>query len=123
MPSSEAPAVYLNAHRRSAAPGPTLLDGRDDGPDDAGRARRLDWAKLMKRAYAVDVLVCPRCQGNMAIIGIIDDERVARKILGHLGLSSRAPPRGRPWRPGQQQLALQDDAARFDGIDAPATID
>src|SRR5205814_1208083 len=41
-------------------PGPTLLDGRDDGPDDAGRARRLDWSKLMKRAYAVDVLVCPR---------------------------------------------------------------
>ena len=28
-----------------------------DAPDDPDRPRRLDWATLMKRAYAVDVLV------------------------------------------------------------------
>jgi len=39
----------------------------------------------------------------MTIIAIIDDERVAARIVEHLGLSTRAPPRGPPWRP---QLAL-----------------
>jgi hypothetical protein len=42
-----------------------------DAPDDPARARRLDWATLMKRAYALDVLVCPKCHGSMSIIGII----------------------------------------------------
>jgi len=90
------------------------------GPDDPARQRRLDWAKLMKRTWGLDVLACPRCNGKMTVIALIDDERVARKILRHLGLPSRAPPRGRPWRPGQQQLVLDDDAGRFDGIDPPA---
>ena len=46
------------------------------------------------------------------------------KILTHLGLPARAPPRGRPWRPSQQQqLALADDADRFDGVDRPAFIE
>ena len=38
----------------------------------------------------------------MELIAIIDDERVARKILSHLGLPVRAPPRAPPWRPKQQ---------------------
>ena len=50
---------------------------------------------------------------------VIEDQGVARKILEHLGLPARAPPRGRPWRSGQQQLALHDDADRFDGDGAP----
>jgi len=33
-------------------------------PDDPGRPRRLGWAVLLKRTYAVDVLVCARCQGR-----------------------------------------------------------
>jgi hypothetical protein len=53
----------------------------------------------------------------MRWVALIEDERVARKILEHLGLPARAPPRGHPWRPGQQQLAVDDDAGRFDGVD------
>jgi hypothetical protein len=78
----------------------------------------LDWGKLLKRAFAVDVLVCPKCAGPMRLVALIEDERVARKILVYLGLPARAPPRGRPWRPGQQ-LLVADDAGRFDGIDPP----
>ena len=96
----------------------------DDGPDDPARARRLDWATLMKRAYALDVLVCPKCAGKMSIIAIIDDEEVAVKILDHLGLSSRAPPRGRPRRAGQQLLAFDSAASDdFDGVDPPTPTD
>jgi len=41
-------------------PVPTLSDGID-GPDDPERARRLEWSKLLKRTFAIDVLTCSRC--------------------------------------------------------------
>ena len=85
-----------------------LMGATLHGPDDPTRGRRLDWAKLLKRAWAVDVLTCPRCAGPMRIVAFIEDERVARKILEHLGLPSRAPPRGRPARPGQQLLPFDE---------------
>ena len=103
--------------------GAPLFAPLTDGPDDPERPRRLDWATLFKRAYAVDVLICPRCRGKMTILSIIDDQDVAQKILQHLGLPARAPPRGRPWRPGQQKLALDDALVNFDGIDSPSTTD
>ena len=97
---------------------------RPDEPDDPARARRLDWATLMKRAYLLDVLVCPKCSGKMSIIAIIDDEEVAVRIRDHLGIDSRAPPRGRPRRrTGQQQLAFDRASDEFDGVDPPSTID
>ena len=55
----------------------------------------------------------------MRLVSLIEDQRIAQKILFYLGLPVRAPPRGRPWRPGQQQLAVDDDARRFDGVDPP----
>jgi hypothetical protein len=57
----------------------------------------------------------------MRLIALIENERVARKILGYLGLPARAPPRGRPWRPGQQFLAVDDPAPDSDGIDSFST--
>ena len=63
----------------------------------------------MKRAYAVEGLVCGRCAGKMKLIALIDDERVAARILLHLGLPARAPPRGRPWQPPQRQIVFDLD--------------
>ena len=40
----------------------------------------------------------------MRLVALIDDGLVAKKILAHLGISSRAPPRGPPRRPRQQLL-------------------
>jgi hypothetical protein len=92
------------------------------GPDDADRARRLSWSVLMKRTLGLEVLTCSRCAGPMRLVSVIENEQVARRILAHLGLPTRAPPRGRIRRPGQQRLAFHDDPARFDGID-PLPID
>jgi hypothetical protein len=72
----------------------------------------------LKRAFAVDVLVCPKCAGAMRLVALIESERVAHTILVYLGLPARAPPRGQPWRPGQQLLAVDDHKADFDGIDS-----
>jgi hypothetical protein len=98
-----------------------MYDAPADGPDDAGRARRLEWAKLLKRVFAVDVLRCARCEGPMRLIAFVDDERIARKILEHLGLPARAPPRGRAV-PRRGQLPLVDERT-WDGVDPPHAVD
>jgi hypothetical protein len=73
------------------APAPDYLAG----PDDPERVRRLTWAHLMKRAFASDVLTCPRCGGEMRLIAVIEDPAVIEKVLTHLGLWQRGPPRQR----------------------------
>jgi hypothetical protein len=61
--------------------------------------------------------------GRCAWSAFVDDERVARKILEHLGLPARAPPRGQGHR-GQQLLPLGDATADLDGIlDPPLQLD
>ena len=66
---------------------------------DSGRllatSPRLDWAKLLRRTYDVDVFVCPRCQGPARVAAAITKPDVIRKILGHLREPpARAPPSG-----------------------------
>jgi len=61
-------------------------------------ALRRGWARLIRRVYEVDPLVCPRCQGVMRVVAFITEGRVIRRILDHLGASAfrapqdRAPP-------------------------------
>jgi hypothetical protein len=57
-------------------------------------ALRRGWARLLRRVYETDPLVCPRCQGVMRVVAFITEGR----ILDHLGASAfrapqdRAPP-------------------------------
>jgi hypothetical protein len=55
----------------------------------------------------------------MRLVAAVEDGAIARRILEHIGLPARAPPRGPPWR-RQQQLAVDEGANRFDGVDPPA---
>jgi hypothetical protein len=45
----------------------------------------------MRRAFALDVLACPRCGGQMTLIATIEDPRIVRRILEHLGISTEIP--------------------------------
>jgi hypothetical protein len=58
----------------------------------APRARRLSWAQLLQRVFAVDAFVCPRCGDRMRLLAAIESPGVIRAILDCLGLPSRAPP-------------------------------
>ena len=40
----------------------------------------------MRRVFAVDALVCPRCLGPMTVLAYLTDPSVVPKILRHLGL-------------------------------------
>ena len=55
------------------------------------------WARLIKKIYEVDPLICPKCGGQMRIIAFIEDYKVIKKILDYLGIyefkRDRPPPR------------------------------
>jgi hypothetical protein len=49
--------------------------------------------KLLKGVFDLDLEHCPNCGGKLKTIAAILEQRVIEKILVHLGLPARAPPR------------------------------
>ena len=56
--------------------------------------KRMSWARLLKRVFNIDISQCPRCSGKMKILAAIEDPKVIRKILDHLGIPSSPPKLG-----------------------------
>ncbi len=57
--------------------------------------RRANWARLLEKIYEVDPLTCLQCGKPMRIIAFIEDPRLIRRILLHLGSwqrLERSPP-------------------------------
>ena len=67
-------------------------DDLEDTPHHSSSAR-MSWARLLKRVFDIDIEQCPHCGGTLKIIAAILDPSVIAKILAHLGLPTRAPPR------------------------------
>jgi Putative transposase len=64
-------------------PAPTVTTG---DPAAAHRVppparRNWTWAALMRRAFAVDVLACPRCGGRLRVIATVEDPVAVRQLL------------------------------------------
>jgi len=70
----------------------------EPGPhrDPSPRPRRLGWADLLRRVFAIDVLECPRCGGRMRLVAAIHAPDTTQTILECLDLPSRAPPMAAP---------------------------
>jgi len=60
---------------------PCILESQGDE-----KTFRRNWARLIRKIYEVDPLICPKCQGTMRIISFIEDPSVIQAILEHLGL-------------------------------------
>ena len=52
----------------------------------ARRAAKVAWAKLIRKVYEVDPLVCPKCGLQMRVISLVEDPAVIERILSWLGL-------------------------------------
>ncbi|MBZ5496425.1 MAG: IS91 family transposase, partial [Acidobacteriia bacterium] len=85
----------VSARAPAAGVQPLRQDDSDSGAQFA-RGRRRSWARLIKKVYEADPLVCPRCSGALKIISLIGDGPVIERILRHLKLwhrPERPPPR------------------------------
>ncbi len=75
------------------------LGGSVDAEEAGAPARpcNFTWARLIKRVYEVDPLLCPECGATMKVISFIEppQEQVIEKILKHCGLWEE-PVRGPP---------------------------
>jgi len=67
--------------------------------------RRLTWAELLKRVFAIDVHTCPYWGGPRKLIALINDGLVVRKILVHLELSTEPPPLAPARAPPEAEFA------------------
>ena len=78
------------------------ISSSSDAEPDASERRRLRrlWARLIRRVYEVDPLLCQGCGGTIRILAFILEPGAIIKILAHLaargGGSGRAPPPAQP---------------------------
>jgi hypothetical protein len=52
---------------------PALIDS-----DLSTKEFRRNWARLIQKVYEVNPLLCPKCQGEMRVISVIEDADVTR---------------------------------------------
>jgi hypothetical protein len=64
---------------------------QEDPVDTFTRQARLSWAKLIRRVYEVDPLLCPFCGADMKILAFITDFATARAIRRSLKLPAHEP--------------------------------
>ena len=86
--------VAYGAHPGTAATAPNLEGDLNDAAP--AQSRHWAWANLMRRAFDIDVLACPRCGGRLRLLGTIEDPVAIRAILASLAVSDalldRPPP-------------------------------
>ena len=70
-------------------------------------ARRRRWAELLRRIFDHDILSCPKCQGRMKVVQVVDDPIVISKICEHLGLPTSLPPMAPPRASPQELFDLE----------------
>ena len=55
------------------------------------RSRRIPWAELLRRVFALDVLRCDQCGARRRVLAAITQIGPIQAILLHLGLPHTAP--------------------------------
>jgi hypothetical protein len=53
----------------------------------------MSWAPLLKRVFPIDITTCPQCNRPLTLIAAIEEPAVIVKILRHLRLPARPPPK------------------------------
>ena len=97
-----------NGEKRAAGAPPIKPAIEEAPPSPARRA----WARLIRKVYEVDPLLCPACRGLMKVISFITDEDVIYRILDHLDLLEPDPPPPPPPRGDLCEAALAEVALK-----------
>jgi hypothetical protein len=73
------------------------------------KRKNMTWARLLARVFKIDVETCPHCGGKVKIIAAIEEPKVIKKILDHLGLPSKLPTLTPARGPPLQEYAYQNE--------------
>jgi Putative transposase len=76
--------------RSAIVPAPPADDVRVEAA--AASPRRWPWARLLRRVFSIQVLVCERCGGPRRILGAVTEPHAVRRLLAALGLAAEPPP-------------------------------
>ena len=60
--------------------------------DAWSKLRKQSWARLLQKVYEVDPFVCPKCQGTMSVVAIIEDPKELAKIINWAKQQEREQP-------------------------------
>jgi len=92
VPNKGEQMVRYYGYYSNVARGKRKINGADDKipcilkPELTDHEFRRNWARLIRKIYEVDPLVCPKFSGNMRVIVFTEYLNVIKKILVHLGL-------------------------------------
>lgn len=71
---------------------PAAAGAQAHTPEATKKTRRMGWAELLARVFAIDMKHCPNCESeNFKPIAAIVETSVIRKILTHLKLPHKPP--------------------------------
>ena len=106
----------LRAKRAAEAAGKNQVDGVqiiDVSDYQPRRVASKKWRELIKKVWEIDPLICPKCQGEMKMIALIDEAAVVSRILKHMGLWLKSEPvRSQGWP--ERGPPVLEEAARVD---------
>ena len=81
--------------RSTPLPG-AQYQARHSSNESVHRRAKAAWARLIKKIYEVDPLVCARCGAEMWVIALIEKPAAIQRILKHLGAWDPHPSGPRP---------------------------
>ena len=96
--------------KKDKSASPTISSAHEDLTHYQKKCR-AEWARLIRKIYEVDPLVCPRCLHPMKIVAFIGEDFAIQKILKHLGLwetRTHSPPPSCEY----EEIAYVDEPSR-----------
>jgi len=65
------------------------VETKSDADEPPPTKSRANSARLLRRIYEVDPLLCPRCKGPLQLISVLVDPKVVDAILRHLDVTDQ----------------------------------
>ena len=79
-------------HRSLVTPQPSLSDKTSPTePKQSEKSFSIGWAKILKRVFDIDIQTCSKCGGQIKVISSVQNPKIIKKILTHLGENSKVP--------------------------------